>query len=253
MGAAIVSNTRLAAEGLAARVRQRTIRTEPARPRPGRVSQTTGITNELFYQTLGELRSPDSILVEEAPSSHDALHDHFPILRPNGFLATASGCLGFGLAAGVGAALAKPSAKVICVVGDGSSLYTIQSLWTAAEYDADILVIVLNNGGYRVLEAIASKSQPRRIDGVDIGHADFVKLAEGQGMRAVRCARGGELTGVLQDPARREGAAAARGDDHGQGQRDEHDGKDGCRTQGAGEVLHRLASGSSRSPTSAST
>ena len=198
VGSAMVSNLRLAAEGLAARVRQRSIRTELARPRPARVSQSWGITNELFYQTLGELRSPDSILVEEAPSSHDALHDHFPILRPNGFLATASGCLGFGLAAGVGAALAKPPAKVICVVGDGSSLYTIQSLWTAAEYDADVLVIVLNNGGYRVLEAIASKSQPRRIDGVDIGHADFVKIAEGQGVRAVRCARGGELTDVLR-------------------------------------------------------
>ncbi len=198
VGSAIVSNTRLAAEGLAVRVKQRSIRTEPARPKAARVSQSYGITNELFYQTLGELRSPDSILVEEAPSSQEALHDHFPILRPNGFLATASGCLGFGLSAGVGAALTAPSSPVICVVGDGSSLYTIQSLWTAAEYGADILIVVLNNGGYRVLEAIASKSQPRRIDGVDIGHTDFVKIAEGQGLRAVRCARGGELTDVLR-------------------------------------------------------
>src|SRR6185312_1208709 len=142
--------------------------------------------------------SPDSILAEEAPSSHDALHDHFPILRPNSFLATASGCLGFGLAAGVGAALTNPAKSVICVVGDGSSLYTIQSLWTAAEYDADILVIILNNGGYRVLEAIAARSQPKRIDGVDIGHVDFVKIAEGQGVRAARCARGSELADVLK-------------------------------------------------------
>jgi acyl-CoA reductase-like NAD-dependent aldehyde dehydrogenase/thiamine pyrophosphate-dependent acetolactate synthase large subunit-like protein len=198
VGSAIVSNLRLAAGSLAARVRQRAIRTEPARPTPARVSQTWGITNELFYQTLGELRSPESILVEEAPSSHDALHDYFPILRPNAFLATASGCLGFGLSAGVGAALANPSAKVICVVGDGASLYTIQSLWTAAEQNADILVIVLNNGGYRVLEAIASKSQARRIDGVDIGHTDFVRIAEGQGLRAVRCARGAELSTILK-------------------------------------------------------
>ncbi|HEY7548331.1 MAG TPA: aldehyde dehydrogenase family protein, partial [Hyphomicrobiaceae bacterium] len=192
------SNLRLATEGLAGRVRQRSIRTEPARPKPARAPQTYGITNELFYQTLGELRSPDSILVEEAPSSQDALHDHFPVVRANGFLATASGCLGFGLAAGVGAALTRPSSPVICVVGDGSSLYTIQSLWTAAEYDADILVIVLNNGGYRVLEAIARKSQPQRIAGVDIAHVDFVKIAEGQGVRAARCTRGSELPGVLK-------------------------------------------------------
>ena len=198
VGSAMLSNTRLAAEGLAACVRQRSIRTEPARPKAARVAQTFGITNDFFYQTLGELRSPDSILAEEAPSSHDALHDHFPILRPNSFLATASGCLGFGLAAGVGAALTNPAKSVICVVGDGSSLYTIQSLWTAAEYDADILVIILNNGGYRVLEAIAARSQPKRIDGVDIGHVDFVKIAEGQGVRAARCARGSELADVLR-------------------------------------------------------
>ena len=198
VGSAMLSNMRLAAEGLAARVRQRSIRTEPARPKAARVAQTFGITNDFFYQTLGELRSPDSILAEEAPSSHDALHDHFPIVRPNGFLATASGCLGFGLAAGVGAALTNPAKSVICVVGDGSSLYTIQSLWTAAEYDADILVIILNNGGYRVLEAIAARSQPKRIDGVDIGHVDFVKIAEGQGVRAARCARGSELADVLR-------------------------------------------------------
>ncbi|MFZ1106679.1 MAG: benzoylformate decarboxylase, partial [Hyphomicrobiaceae bacterium] len=133
VGSAMLSNMKLAAEGLAARVRQRAIRTEPVRARPGRVPLTLGIGNDLFYQTLAELRSPDSILVEEAPSSHDALHDYFPILRPNGFLATASGCLGFGLAAGVGAALTSPSSPVICVVGDGSSLYTIQALWSAAE------------------------------------------------------------------------------------------------------------------------
>jgi acyl-CoA reductase-like NAD-dependent aldehyde dehydrogenase/thiamine pyrophosphate-dependent acetolactate synthase large subunit-like protein len=206
VGSAIVSNVKLAAEGLADRVRQRRIRTERARAAPARVSQSLGISNDFFYQTLRELRSSDSILVEEAPSSHEALHDHFPIVRPNGFLATASGCLGFGLAAGVGAALANPSSPVICVVGDGSSLYTIQSLWSAAEYDADILVIVLNNGGYRVLEAIAAKGQARRIDGVGIGHTDFVKIAEGLGMRAVRCARGGELAGVLKTLLAEKGA-----------------------------------------------
>src|SRR5262245_34307675 len=66
-GSAMLSNTRLAAEGLAARVRQRSIRTEPARLQPARVGGGLGITNDFFYQTLDEVRSPDSILVEEAP------------------------------------------------------------------------------------------------------------------------------------------------------------------------------------------
>jgi acyl-CoA reductase-like NAD-dependent aldehyde dehydrogenase/thiamine pyrophosphate-dependent acetolactate synthase large subunit-like protein len=198
VGSAILSNMKLAAEGLAARIRQRTIRTEPARPRPARVSPSLGVTNEYFYQTLDELRSPDSIVSEEAPSAHSALHERFPIVRPNGFLATASGCLGFGLAAGIGAALTRPKEPVICVVGDGSSLYTIQSLWTAAENDADVLIIVLNNGGYRVLEGIANRTMPGPVSGVDIRHVDFLRIAEGLGMRAARCARGSELAGVLK-------------------------------------------------------
>jgi acyl-CoA reductase-like NAD-dependent aldehyde dehydrogenase/thiamine pyrophosphate-dependent acetolactate synthase large subunit-like protein len=198
VGSSLLSNMKLAAEGLAARVRQRAIRTEPARARPARVPLTLGITQDFFYQTLGELRSPDSILVEEAPSSHEALHAYYPIVRPNGFLATASGCLGYGLAGGVGAALTRPDKPVICVVGDGSSLYTIQALWSAAEYDADILVIVLNNGGYRVLEAMATREGAKDIDGVRIGHVDFVKLAEGQGVRAARCAKGAELADTLK-------------------------------------------------------
>ena len=198
VGAAIVSNTRLAAEGLAARVRQRTIRTEPARPRPGRVSQTpasptissirrwasSGLPTASWWRRRRAGTTPCTTISRFCGRTASS---------PRRAAASASGSR-------PGSAPRSPSRrdKVICVVGDGSSLYTIQSLWTAAEYDADILVIVLNNGGYRVLEAIASKSQPRRIDGVDIGHADFVKLAEGQGMRAVRCARGGELTGVLR-------------------------------------------------------
>jgi acyl-CoA reductase-like NAD-dependent aldehyde dehydrogenase len=196
-GTAILSSIRLAAEGLAGRVRQRSIRTEPARSVP-RVGHGHGITNEFFYQTLAELRSDDSIVVEEAPSARDALHDHFPIVRANSFLATASGGLGYGLPAGVGAALTNPGKPVICIVGDGSSLYSIQAVWSAAEYDADILIIVLNNGGYGALRAIAAKSQARQVAGVDIKHLDFVGIAEAQGVRAARCARGSELAGVLR-------------------------------------------------------
>jgi acyl-CoA reductase-like NAD-dependent aldehyde dehydrogenase len=61
-----------------------------------------------------------------------------------------------------------------------------------------MLIIVLNNGGYGVLEAIARKEGAKEIEGVKIGHVDFVKIAEGQGVRAARCAKGGELSDVLK-------------------------------------------------------
>ena len=204
-GMSILSNTRLAAEGLLERLRQRpSRRIGPART-VERVKQPGAITQAFFLQTLADVRSPDTIIVEEAPSARDAMHDHLPIERAGGFFTTASGGLGYGLPASVGAALAQPGAKVIAVMGDGSSLYSIQSLWSAAEYDADLLVIVLNNGGYSVLRGIAEKSGGAQVDGVDIGHVDFVDIARAQGVDATRCADAATLEGCLRDLLARKG------------------------------------------------
>ena len=197
VGTGMLANTRLATEALVARVHPRAPLTKPARSVP-RVAQPKGITEAFFYQTLADLRSPDSIVVEEAPSSRGALHDHFPIERPGSFFATASGGLGYGLPAAVGAALTRPEKPVIAIIGDGSSMYSIQALWSAAEYDADLLVIVLNNGGYAALKGMVDEASGDRVDGVDIGHLDFVAMAEAQGCRAVRCGDGAELESSLR-------------------------------------------------------
>ncbi len=197
-GNAMISNLRVAAEGLMERLHPRTKRADgPARTIP-RLSTPKGITQPFFYQTLAEVRSPESIVFEEAPGGRDALHDFFPIERPGGFFATASGGLGYALPGSVGAALTKPDQPVIAVIGDGSSLYSIQSIWSAVEYDANLMIVILNNGGYRVLKAIAERAGSGRIDGVDIGHMDFVKIAEAQGCKAVRCEKGEELASCLR-------------------------------------------------------
>lgn len=204
-GSTVLANIRAAAEGLVKRVRSRPEQDDgPARVLR-RVPQSKGITPAFFYQTLAELRSPDSIVVEEAPTARDALHDHFPIERPRGFFATASGGLGYGLPAAVGAALSRPDRPVIGIIGDGSSLYAIQALWSAVEYDADLLVVILNNGGYAALRDIAGATGATRIDGVDIDHMDFVRIAEAQGCHAVRCTKGEELHGCLTDLLLRKG------------------------------------------------
>lgn len=197
LGQGILGSVRLAGEGLLQRLKPRK-RSElgPERVIP-RLSTSKKITPEFLYQTLSDLRSKDSIIIEEAPTARGALHDYFPIERPGGFFATASGGLGFGLPAAVGAALTRPDQPVIAIVGDGSSMYSIQALWSAAEYDVDLLIVVLNNGGYAALRDMAKSGQARRIDGVDIGHLDFVAIAEAQGCRAVRCADGRDLKACL--------------------------------------------------------
>lgn len=198
VGNGIHASIRLAVEGLLERLgtcSKPAAQGERAIPR---LDITESITPELFYQTLSDLRSKDSIIVEEAPTARDALHDYFPIERPGGFFATASGGLGYGLPAAVGAALTKPDEPVIAILGDGSSMYSIQALWSAVEYDVDLLVVILNNGGYAALRGMAKKGQARRIDGVEIRHLDFVALAEAQGCRAIRCASGHELESCLR-------------------------------------------------------
>src|SRR5690606_22966044 len=99
-----------------------------------------------LFQQVARLRPADSIIVEEAPSSRDALQAHLPILRPDSYFTCASGGLGHGLPAAVGVALGRPDRKTIAVLGDGSSMYSIQGLWTAAELGLPISFIIVNNG-----------------------------------------------------------------------------------------------------------
>ncbi|MDH7798250.1 MULTISPECIES: benzoylformate decarboxylase [unclassified Beijerinckia] len=205
LGDAMLSNIRLATEQLGDRVRSRAARADgPARV-IRRIEAPAGITPDFLFQTLDDVRSPQSIIVEESPSTRSTMHDHFPIERPRGFFATASGGLGYGLPAAVGAALTRPEHPVILIIGDGSSLYAIQALWSAAEYDADLLIVVLNNGGYEALRGIARTESAPRIDGVGIGHIDFVAIAQAQGCAATRCERGAELNACLRDLLNRKG------------------------------------------------
>jgi benzoylformate decarboxylase len=104
---------------------------------------------------LAERLPDEAVLVEEAPSNRPELHARIPARRPLGFLSAAMGGLGFGLSAPIGVRMALPERPVVAVVGDGSSLYSIQALWSAARYEAGVLFVILNNGGYRVMDRLA--------------------------------------------------------------------------------------------------
>ena len=104
---------------------------------------------------LADLLPADAILVEETPSSRPELHARVPARQPLGFLSAAMGGLGFALPAATGIRMARNDRPVVAVVGDGSSLYGIQALWSAASYGAGVLFIVLSNGGYAVMDRLA--------------------------------------------------------------------------------------------------
>lgn len=110
---------------------------------------------EEVYAALGGRLSEDVILVEESPSTRMQLQDMIPARQSLGFLSAAMGGLGFAMPAAIGLKMARPERPVVAVVGDGSSLYAIQALWSAQRYRAGVLFVVLSNGGYAIMDRLA--------------------------------------------------------------------------------------------------
>jgi acetolactate synthase-1/2/3 large subunit len=112
---------------------------------------------------------------------------------PHDWLHNTGGSIGLGLPMAVGAAVACPDRKVICLEGDGSAMYTIQALWTMAREQLDVTTIVFANRSYRILNIELSRvgagsAGPRAKDMLDLSrpNLDFVALAGSMGVPASR-------------------------------------------------------------------
>ena len=103
---------------------------------------------------LAERLSPDTVLIEETPSSRPELQRRVKARQPMGFLSAAMGTLGFAIPAAAGMRMALPDRPIVAVVGDGASLYAIQTLWSAKHYRAGALFIVMSNGRYAVMDKL---------------------------------------------------------------------------------------------------
>lgn len=110
------------------------------------------------FAALAARLPPDAVLVEESPSSRPDLQALVPARQTLGFLSAAMGGLGFGLPAAIGVRMARPDRPVVAVLGDGSTLYAVQALWSAAHYGVGLLVIVLANGRYAIMDYLAQTS-----------------------------------------------------------------------------------------------
>ena len=113
---------------------------------------------------------------------------------PHDWMMLTGGSIGQGMPVAVGAAVAAPDRKVICLSGDGSGMYTLQALWTAARENLDVTTIVFVNNSYRILNIElyrtgAGQPGPTAKQMLSIGNPeiDWVALAGGMGVRAVAC------------------------------------------------------------------
>ena len=179
-------------------------RNGPAAPQTGRgvaarLPAADPLTDAFLLQTLAEVRAPDSIIVEEAPSSRGPMQAHLPILRSETFYTCSSGGLGHGLPAAVGIALGKPGRKVIALLGDGSAMYSIQGLWSAAQLRLPITFVIVNNARYEALHHFSKRFGIASPVGTDLPGLDFVGLARAQGCEGVRVTRAAELAGALRE------------------------------------------------------
>jgi benzoylformate decarboxylase len=198
LGTALVADVRHAVGALLAQSHP------PARPAPrGRnapppATATDRISPAYLMQTLAALRPPDSIIVEESPSTRRVMQAYLPIERPQSFFTCASGGLGHSLPAAVGIALARSSRqRVIGVFGDGSAMYSIQALWSAAELALPMTIIIVNNGGYAALSEFSAHFNITQLIGTRLPGLDFVALARALGCTAARVEQPADLERTL--------------------------------------------------------
>ncbi|OEV14155.1 thiamine pyrophosphate-dependent enzyme, partial [Streptomyces nanshensis] len=138
----------------------------------------------------------ETVLVEETPSSRPELHALVPARSPLGFLSAAMGGLGFALPAAIGVRMGVPERPVVAVVGDGSSLYQIQALWTAVRYRVGVLFVVLANGRYAIMDRLADAHE-RAAPWPGFEEVSVSGMAEALGCRARRVTEYAELLGEL--------------------------------------------------------
>src|SRR2546425_8661579 len=96
--------------------------------------------------------------------------------------------------------LALPKRRVVCPVGDGSIQYSVQTLWSAVQCNAEVIIIVLHNSDYSALKSFCDFTQVgRNVAGMDIPGIDMVKIAQGYGMTALEVDRPEQLEPTLRE------------------------------------------------------
>ena len=162
---------------------------------------------DFLLHALSAAMPANAALVEEAPSHRPAMQKFMPMRGHDSFYTMASGGLGYSLPASVGIALAHPDTRTVCLIGDGSAMYSIQALWTAAQRKLPLTVVVINNAGYGAMRSFSQVMQVRNVPGLDLPGIDFVRIAEGLGCDAVRVSKASELAPALARGLARDGVS----------------------------------------------
>jgi acetolactate synthase-1/2/3 large subunit len=147
---------------------------------------------EAFAGTIAALIPENAIVAEDAVTSGRQLFAPTFAAAPNDWIQITGGAIGNGLPIATGAAFACPDRKTVCLQSDGGGMYTVQSLWTQARENLDVVNVIFANHSYRILmgelTAVGATPGKSALQLFDLGppNLDWVQLAGGMGMEAVR-------------------------------------------------------------------
>jgi benzoylformate decarboxylase len=199
MGDAIVADVKLTLEALLAEL-EPSQRDAPApRPPAEEVEESDPMSPSAAIAALADVFPADGVVVPESPATTFAIRARLRLSRPGSYYFTAGGGLGFGLPASIGVQMAQPDRPVVCVLGEGSAQYAIQSFWTAVAYDVPVTFLVLRNEEYAILKWFGQIEQVTGAPGLDLPALDVASVARGYGVESVRVDDRAALTEALRD------------------------------------------------------
>ena len=150
----------------------------------------------------------DAVVVDEGITSTAPLHSLRALRHAHAHFGMASGGIGWGIAAANGVSVALPKRPVCAIIGDGSAMYSVQALWTAAHYKLPVTYVICNNRSYRILkERLVSMRGAEKHVGMDLRDPpiEWVGLAQSLGVPARRVTDAADITPAIKEATARGG------------------------------------------------
>jgi benzoylformate decarboxylase len=203
--------------GAAVRERQAALRKtseQDAAAQRARVEKAWARSPTSMARAMAEVRNgapADVIVVDETITANLDLFKTFTFRASHDYFSGRGGGIGQGVAGALGVAVAEPRRPILCLSGDGSSMYSIQALWTAAHHDLPIVFVILANREYRVLKhnidayrqrfAVKSNKPYMHMDlsGPVLG---FVDMAKGMGVAGTHVTKAEDIQGAIANAFR---------------------------------------------------
>ncbi len=199
-------------DGAAARKRNDALkaqRDEEDAAHKARVEKAWSRAPTSMARAMAEIRAgapQDVVVVDETITANLDLFKAFVFKGPGDYYSGRGGGIGQGLSGAIGVAVAQPKRPILCVSGDGSSMYSIQALWTASHHDLPIVFVILANREYRVLKHnidayrtrfdVKSNKPYMHMDltGPTMG---FVDMAKGMGVAGTYVAKADDIKAAI--------------------------------------------------------